>query len=66
MPSSLVGFSGGTITIGIVEHNGDVLFSGLSGTIAPAATPGPSFFSLALLALGASSLLALRRRWKAA
>jgi hypothetical protein len=64
--NSLVGFSGGTITGDGVFVGPIRTFSGLSGTIAPAPTVPDQASSLALLALGASGLLALRRRWKAA
>jgi hypothetical protein len=67
MPSSLVGFSGGTIDGFVVFDitTGDKLFELLSGTIAPAPIPDQAS-SLTLLALATSGLLALRRRWKAA
>jgi hypothetical protein len=67
MSNSLVGFSGGTIDGGNVTNGvtQTLLFDHLSGTIAPAPIPDRAS-SLALLALGISGLLALRRRWKAA
>jgi len=65
-PNTLVGFGGGTISGGgAASDPGGLFFHGLSGTIAPAPTPDQAS-SLALLGLGASGLLALRRRWKAA
>jgi VPDSG-CTERM motif len=67
MPSSLVGFSGGTITEGTVTgFLGNVLLDNLTGTIAPAAATPDQGSTFALLGLGGSGLLSLRRRWKAA
>ena len=67
MPNSLVGFSSGTITgVGVFSpSNPHTLFSAFSGTIAPATVPDQAS-SLALLGVGVSGLLALRRRWEAA
>lgn len=65
MPNSLVGFNGGTITGGDVFYlpTLQTLFGNFSGTIAPATVPDRDS-TLVLLALGASGLLALRRRWR--
>jgi hypothetical protein len=65
MPNSLVGFNGGTITGGDVFNLPTLqdLFVNFSGSIAPATDQAST---LVLLALGASGLLALRRRWRAA